>query len=153
MDGIPYGLLDARRRAVEQPAQTGLGATLFRIFAAPDAKAAAGEVMALSQRLGSAGTPMVEAFPGVLALVLWRLFPEGDAHEAQRLLETWLEGGEMEPLASRWIEECGDECRAEGNGFLRSIEEHRTIRRQAPSGGFHCSRPVRVVGAANRGTT
>jgi len=42
--------------------------------------------MGLSQRLGPAEAAMVEAFLGVLALVLWRLFPEADAHEAEGLL-------------------------------------------------------------------
>ena len=142
----PYGLLDARRRAVEHPVAKGLGATLFRIFAAPDAKVAVAEVMALSQRLGPAGAPMVEAFPGVLALVLWRLFPEGDADKAQGLLKTWLEGGEMEPLASRWIKEYGDECRAEGirlgieqgveQGLDKGFEDQRVLLRGQASVKF-----------------
>ena len=123
----PYGLLDARRRAVEHPMEAGLGATLFRIFAAPEAKEAAGEVMALSQRLGSGGASMVEAFLGVLALVLWRLFPREDAHEALGLLKTWLEGREMEPLVSVRLKEYGDRVREKGIrlGIEQGIEQGR----------------------------
>ena len=120
----PYWLLDARRRAAEHPGGGSLGMTLFRVFAAPDAQAASAEVMALWQRLGPDGAGLVEAFVGVLALLLWRLFPEEEAEAAEALLKDWLEGMEMEPRVSeqlRLLEESGV-ARGIERGRLEGIE-------------------------------
>ena len=135
----PYWLLDARRRAMEHPGGGGLGMTLFRVFAAPDAQAASAEVMALWRRLGPDGAGLVEAFVGVLALLLWRLFPEEEAEAAEALLKDWLEGMEMEPRVSeqlRLLEESGVERgiergRVEGIewGLERGLEAQRALLR------------------------
>ena len=131
----PYWLLDARRRAMEHPGGGGLGMTLFRVFAAPDAQAASAEVMALWRRLGPDGAGLVEAFVGVLALLLWRLFPEEEAEAAEALLKDWLEGMEMEPRVSeqlRLLEESGVARgieRGRLEGIERGIEAQRALLR------------------------
>ena len=68
--------------------------------------------------------------------------PEADAREAERLLKTWLEGREMEPLASIRIKEYGDECREEGIrlgvelGIEQGLEDQRALLRNQASVKF-----------------